>query len=203
MPTWYLVRHGETEFNAEGRLQGHTDVPISPRGRGQARMVAKRIAEVPFVAAYASDLARTVETARLALDGRDIPLHLRADLRERSVGEWQGVSRSEIQSDQFSRFRDGDAEFAPPGGESMSALAQRAKEAHQSIAAGHGDDDDVLIVSHGYFLRVLAIVLLHLPIETNGSLLTDNASVSIIRHTARGIQLGLWNDTSHLGGLEV
>ena len=75
MGRWFIVRHGETEWNVLGRIQGHSDVPLSQNGRDQAHTVARRLAEAPLDVIYCSDLARASETARLILGRRDIPLH--------------------------------------------------------------------------------------------------------------------------------
>jgi broad specificity phosphatase PhoE len=82
----YIVRHGETEWNAQGRIQGHTDICLSEKGREQARAVSCRLAEVPFDVAYSSDLSRTRETAQVILGERIIPLHSTPQLREYNKG---------------------------------------------------------------------------------------------------------------------
>ena len=93
----YITRHGETEWNAEGRIQGHTDVPLSERGREQAQMLARRLAGVRIDAAYSSDLSRAAETARVALGERDVPLAFTSDLREYNKGVFEGMTAAEYQ----------------------------------------------------------------------------------------------------------
>src|ERR1700679_1573140 len=92
----FLVRHGATVLTAEDRFAGATDVPLSDEGREQARRLSLRLQREPITAAYASTLDRTVETARLAIEPRDIPVIQRAGLREISHGRWEGLTRSEV-----------------------------------------------------------------------------------------------------------
>jgi hypothetical protein len=94
--TIYLARHGETDWNAQARWQGHADTPLNERGRTQAQALAGRLAAVPFAAAYASDLRRARETAEIVVDGRDLPLRIDPRLREIDVGSWQGLTNDEI-----------------------------------------------------------------------------------------------------------
>ena len=85
-----IVRHGETPWNVEGRLQGHADIDISEKGRQQAQKVAKRLADTPIDVAYSSDLARAWHTAEIILDQRNVPLHSTEGLRERYYGVFEG-----------------------------------------------------------------------------------------------------------------
>src|SRR5207244_2230511 len=93
-----VVRHGETTWNHEWRLQGQTDVELSDFGRAQARRLADRLKHEPIVVAYSSDLKRCWETATIALSGRDVPLHPDRRLREVHLGEWQGQTADEVRA---------------------------------------------------------------------------------------------------------
>ena len=90
MGRFLIVRHGETAWNAEGRIQGHSDTPLSEHGIRQARAAASRLADPVIDAAYSSDLVRASETARMLLEGRDTPLVRTAELRERYYGSLKG-----------------------------------------------------------------------------------------------------------------
>ena len=92
MASIYLVRHGETEWNRLGRAQGRTDIPINDEGRRQAALLGQRLADTPFAAAYASDSVRASETATIILQGRPVPLHATPELREVSLGRWEGLT---------------------------------------------------------------------------------------------------------------
>jgi broad specificity phosphatase PhoE len=92
----FLVRHGATVLTAEDRFAGATDVPLSDEGREQARRLALRLQREPITAVYSSTLQRTIETARLAIEPRELPVIPREGLREISHGRWEGHTRGEV-----------------------------------------------------------------------------------------------------------
>ena len=91
-----VVRHGETDWNRDGRYQGHADPPLNDAGREQARELARALADQPLDVAYTSDLRRAAETARIIVDGREVKLVEDPGLREIDVGSWSGLTRAEI-----------------------------------------------------------------------------------------------------------
>ena len=116
MGTVYVVRHGETEWNAEGRVQGHTDVSLSEQGRCQAQVLGQRLAEVAFDVAYCSDLARASETARIILGDRAVPLRPTPQLREYQKGVFEGLTVHEYSKrypDMYQASLVNDLDFAP------------------------------------------------------------------------------------------
>ena len=127
----YIVRHGETEWNAEGRIQGHTDIGLSDRGREQARAIARRLAGVPFAVAYSSDMSRTRDTARIILGERDIPLHSVPELREYHKGVFEGLTVQQYRQrypEQYRASLVNDPDFAPTGGETIRQSTARLTE---------------------------------------------------------------------------
>ena len=114
-----MVRHGETQWNLQGRIQGHTDVSLAELGRRNVRAQAKRLAGLTFAAVYASDLSRTVETAQILVNDADVSVQTDPNLREFSYGQWEGLTLEEVQArdpeDFALRFRQRDVEFAAPG----------------------------------------------------------------------------------------
>ncbi|MEW6425903.1 MAG: histidine phosphatase family protein, partial [Bacillota bacterium] len=92
----YLVRHGETVWNSEMKFQGHSNVPLSERGRAQARLLARRLANNPITAFYASDLKRAYETAMILAQPHGLPVESLDSLREMNFGVWEGLTMSEI-----------------------------------------------------------------------------------------------------------
>ena len=96
MRRWFLVRHGQTEWNRVGRAQGQADPPLNREGLEQADAVGARLAPVAFEAAYCSDLRRAADTAAPVMRGRDAPITYRRDLREKSFGEWEGMTYEEV-----------------------------------------------------------------------------------------------------------
>lgn len=200
MARWLLARHGETEWNASGRLQGNVAVALSEAGRQQARALRERLAATPIEVAYSSDLPRAVETAEIISEGRPSleGLHLCPELRELSYGRWEGLSLDEVQAsdpDGLAALLRAEPDFAPPDGESLRALTQRigafADMARQSPAA------TLLIVAHSGPLRALILELLGLPLTSFWQLHLSAASLSIVEVHPVGSVLELLNDTSH------
>jgi 2,3-bisphosphoglycerate-dependent phosphoglycerate mutase len=150
-----LVRHGETDWNAEGRLQGHTDRPLSDYGREQARRLADELEGEELDAIYASDLLRARETAEIVGGRLGLPVELDADLREKDWGNWEGLSALE-------RDR---VEFV---GESTEAHQERMLQALRRIAERH-PAGRVLVVTHGGSMRRVQtkVLGLALPVVEN------------------------------------
>lgn len=194
-----LARHGQSVWNAERRFQGATDVSLSALGRGQAVALGRALEGRRIVAAYVSPFRRAVETAEIALAGRGVSLRPLDELRELSLGEWEGATVDEVRS------REGDPYLAwlrapddcpPPGGEPLDAVCRRVLTAIEGIAAAHPDGGDVLVVSHGGVISVYACHLLGASFNTLWRLRVDNASLTIVR-PPRLVSL---NTTAHLTG---
>lgn len=150
MTTILLARHGETDWNAEGRWQGHSDPPLNETGREQARALAERLADEPLDAIYASDLRRASETAEIVAGRKGMTVKTLADFREINAGTWEGLTAPEIEErfpDAFPRWR----ETGEPGweqGETHEAMAARAVAAARSLAERH-PGERILVVCHG------------------------------------------------------
>lgn len=151
-----LVRHGETDWNADGRLQGQTDRPLSEFGRQQARRLADELAAEDLEAIYSSDLARARETAEIVGARVGLPVMLDRGLREKDWGTWEGLTAVE-------RDR---VEFA---GESTEAHQERILRALQRISERHPGDGSVLVVTHGGSMRRVqtATMGMALPVVEN------------------------------------
>ena len=175
-----LARHGETDWNAERRFQGHADRPLNARGRAQAEALAERLACAPLAAVYASDLARARETAEIVARRHGLPVVTRPDLKEVDVGSWSGLTTEEARTrhpEAFSRWRD----EGQPGwadGETYEEMRARALRAVLEIGAGHAGET-VLVVAHGGTIRALLATALGMdvheyrhvhPAEPNGGL---------------------------------
>jgi broad specificity phosphatase PhoE len=139
-----LVRHGETDWNRDGRYQGHADQPLNDAGREQARELARRLRDVDLDAVYTSDLRRAAETAEIIVEGRDVPVVRERGLREVDVGSWSGLTRAEIEQ----RFPGAERH----DGEPRERFRARVVGAVTAIAERHAGER-VLIVSHGGALR--------------------------------------------------
>ena len=156
MTTLLLVRHGETDWNADGRLQGQTDRPLSEFGRRQAQRLADELAAEQLVAIYSSDLARARETAEIVGTRVGLPVTFDPDLREKDWGTWEGLTAVE-------RDR---VEFA---GESTEAHQDRILRALRRISDSHPGGGSVLVVTHGGSMRRVqtAALGMALPVVEN------------------------------------
>ena len=204
MGRWFLVRHGETEWNVQGRLQGHADIALSQKGREQARMIAHRLAGLPLDVAYCSDLCRANETAAIILEDRDIPLHRTQELRERYYGVFEGLTVEERTSrypEMFAASLVKDLDFAPTGGETTRQTSARTASFVANTRERH-PDETVLIVGHGGSLRSAFMALMELPLEANWRFVMANCSLSVIDTYPDNAVLRLFNDTSHVDGLD-
>ena len=200
MGTFYIVRHGETLWNAEGRIQGHTDVGLTERGREQARATARRLAGYSFGAAYSSDMSRTRETAEIILGERDIPLKSVPELREYNKGVFEGLTPDEYR-EQYPHLYESslvnDLDFAPPGGETIRQCQARVSRFFSTLRELY-PGDDVLIVGHGGSLRSGIVALLGLPLEANWKFVMHNCALSVVRTYPDNSVMHLYNDNSHL-----
>ena len=202
MSRWLIVRHAETPWNAIGKIQGQTDTPLSERGYEQANALAARLAEREIDRAYVSDLTRAQETARVILQGRDIPLTSSAQLRERSYGRWEGLTFQEVAQtypEEFSKLRHF-PDTRPPGGESTVDMEARMGEFASSLRLAHQDSETLLIVGHGGSLNALIAHLLDLPAISAFRFSLGSASLTMLEWRGDRAILRLLGDISHWDG---
>jgi len=202
MGTLLLVRHGETEWNAEGRIQGHTDIGLSEKGADQARSLGRRLVNLGIDAAYSSDLKRTSQTAKLALGDRNLVLNETPELREYHKGIFEGMTLGEIQAQypaEYPKYLEKDLSYAPKGGETTRDVSTRMASIIGEIKAKHLDET-VLVVSHGGVLRAAMVFLLGMRLESNWSFVFGNCGLTIVETFADNTVLRLFNDTSHMIG---
>jgi len=201
MGLFYLVRHGESAWNAENRLCGRSDIPLSEAGRRQAKRLAERLKTVPFEAFYTSPLGRAFETARLIAEVVGLEPVPDQRLMELDYGQWEGRSLSDIMENDSRAFRAWDAkpaQLAPPGGETGLAAQQRVVSFLDSLPPKH-QQGRVLVTFHKTVCRLaICHVLGMAPDEYRRRLVLNNAALSIIRSRPYGWELITFNDTSHL-----
>ena len=196
------VRHGETEWNAEMRMQGQLDTGLSARGRWQAARVAEALAGEGIEAIFASDLVRAHDTAKAIAAVVGLPIATDTALRERSFGIFQGHTYAEIDSrwpDDAGRWRRHDPTFAPEGGESLVEVSARAVAAVARIAAP-ARGTTILVVSHGGILDCLYRAASGLDLAAPRSWELGNASINRLLFTGERFTLVGWSDTAHLDG---
>jgi broad specificity phosphatase PhoE len=187
--TVHLARHGETDWNAAGRWQGHADRPLTALGRRQALELAERLASVPLDAIYSSDLRRARETAEPAAERHGLEVRTLVALREVDVGSWAGLSRAEVAErfpQAFDRWRGGDHGWED--GETYEAMTARVVEAVLEIARVHAGRE-VLVVAHGGPIRALHAVALGLEISEHRRLQPVALNAKLSRLTVRNKRL--------------
>jgi broad specificity phosphatase PhoE len=203
-----LARHGQTEWNADRRFQGHTDVVLSERGRAQAHALGRALRGRRVAAAYVSPMRRAVETAEIALADAGIPYTPIEELRELSLGRWEGCTVDEIRQqdgDPYAAWLRAPLDCPPPGAEPLPDVRDRVLAAVERIGAAHArhltvmggqvQDGDALLIAHGGVISVYACHLLGCSFNQLWRLRVDNCSLTLV-HPPRIVML---NDTRHLG----
>ena len=199
-----FVRHGETDWNATGRLQGQHDTPLNAVGRQQARRAAQRLASEPVRALYSSDLARAVETATIIGDPLGLTVVTSPRLRERQYGAWEGLTAAEIQAgypEQYAQWRTRSTDFAPPQGESRNVLLTRALAELQTIARRH-TREMVVVVTHGGLCYVLINHILGSGDGDRREFTFGNASIHTLEMTGDRWSVISMNEIAHLQVVE-
>lgn len=162
-----LLRHGQTDHNVEGRMQGHLDSVLTDAGREQAEHVAPIVADLLPDLLISSDLARAVDTAELIGTATGLPVKLDPRLRETHLGEWQGLTIEQVEQGwpgAIAQWRS-DPEWAPPGGESRLEVVRRSLPVVEELddELSDGADNTVVLVAHGGLIAGLVCGLLALP----------------------------------------
>ena len=196
----FAVRHGETAWNVEARLQGHTDIPLNDRGREQARRAARSLAEEAIDVVVSSDLSRARETAQAIAEAAGVPLLTEPGLRERGFGRVEGWTHAEVAArwpEDALRWRRREIDFAPGDGESLRTFHARCVAAFERVVRAHAGKT-VVLVAHGGVLDSLYRAASRVDLDAPRTWQLDNAAIHRLLHTASGLTLVGWNDTQHL-----
>jgi broad specificity phosphatase PhoE len=191
-----LARHGQTEWNADRRFQGATDIALSALGRAQAHALGRALRGHRITAAYVSPMRRAVETAEIALADAGIPFTPIEELRELSLGDWEGCTVEEIrrlEGDPYAAWLRAPLDYPPPGAEPLPDVRDRVLAAIDQIGAAHGDGD-ALVIAHGGVISVYACHLLGCSFNQLWRLRVDNCSLTVVKPP----RLVMLNDTRHL-----
>jgi broad specificity phosphatase PhoE len=197
MTALFLARHGQSVSNAVRRFQGTQDVPLSELGCRQAAALGRALRSRRVAHVYASPLERARRTAEIVVAELGVPLTLVDDLRELSLGEWEGRTVEEIcaqPGNLYTQWVRDPARNLPPGAEPLTAVAERVLRAVGIIAAAHPNGDDVLVVAHGGIISVYLAHWLGLPLSAIWRLTVSNGSLSSVA-PPRVLSL---NETAHL-----
>ena len=201
MRALYLARHGQSVANAVRRFQGVQDVPLSELGLRQAAALGAALRARPPARVYSSPLERARRTAEAVAAALARPMTVVDDLRELSLGEWEGRTVEEVRAlpgDPYARWIRDPVEHCPPGGEPLDLVQARVVSAIAAIAAEHPNGDDVLVVAHGGVISAYLAHWLGLPLSSIWRITVSNCSLSLVA-PPRVLSV---NETAHLASVD-
>lgn len=196
------IRHGETAWNVDTRIQGHLDIPLNDTGRWQAQRLARALAARDAIhAVYSSDLQRARETAQAIAVATGTPLRTHAGLRERGFGLFEGKTYAEIEQtwpEESEHWRRRTPDWQPPqGGESLIQVRARILQTLQELAAPHAGQQ-IVLVAHGGVMDQLYRLATGQDLQAPRTWQLGNTAVNRLLWTPEGLSLVGWADTSHL-----
>jgi len=196
------IRHGETAWNVDTRLQGHLDIPLNEVGLRQAQHLAQTLVKRETIdAIYASDLSRAHSTAQAIAQAMGQTVTVHAGLRERHFGAFQGRTYAQIETElpeHAWHWRKRTPDWAPPGGgESLTVLRERVIQTVEALAAAHAGQH-IVMVAHGGVLDILYRAAARLDLQAPRTWALTNTAVNRLLWTPQGLSLVGWGDTSHL-----
>ena len=196
-----LVRHCQSTWNSQGRIQGQQDPPLSDEGQSQARALEERLHDESLDGIYCSDLARSYDTAQAIATPHNSISVRDSDLRERGYGAWEGQRLDDLKANtsEWEQHRH-DPDWAPAGAENGPDLYRRTQAAMRRIVHRH-EGQTVAVVMHGGGLRMYFCHLFGLSLEHYWQVSIAHASLSIVDWQDNLPTLILWNDTHHLTGI--
>lgn len=196
----FLIRHGETEWNKLGRLQGHSDVQLSSEGIRQAHLLMAHAHFPRIDAIYSSDLSRSVKTAEILAKHLNLNVKKLSELRETNFGDWEGKSVKELAEklpDDFGKLFTDPERCRPPRGETFLECQARVMNVIRNIIATH-DGKNVIVVSHGSAIRLIIGAALDMPIHKIWAISQFNMALNILRVDEGNFTVELINSTAHL-----
>ena len=196
-----LIRHGETEWNREGRIQGYyADSPLTENGEAQARLLARRLARESLLAVHSSDAGRARQTAAPVAAALGHEIVYDAALRERNYGGFEGMTYAELERehpDAYRKFRSRDPGYAPPGGESGAQFRDRIVAALERIARAAGGER-AAVITHGGVLGVAYRHAVGAAPDSGRDYTLHNASINRIVYWGGRWSIEAWGDVAHL-----
>ncbi len=178
-----MVRHGETEWNRQMRVQGgKSDIPLNDYGREQAKRAGRALEKENFTAVYSSPLSRAYETAQIIVKPHNLEITTMEELVEINAGSYEGIPVSELGkrfSQIIAEMQNGDEFRRPPGGESISDVQKRGWEAIQTIAGRH-EEETVLVVTHYFIILTVVCTALEMPLKNVSRFWMSNGSISTL-----------------------
>ena len=196
----FLIRHGETEWNKQSRLQGNSDTHLSPEGFHQAITLAEHAILQNADAIYSSDLARAVSTANILAERLNLTVHTMPELRETNFGDWEGRFISELMEESpksFGKFFTAPERCHPPNGETFLECQARVMIGIREIIANH-ENQNVIVVCHGAANRLILGAALDMPIHKMWAIGQFNMALNILRVDDGEFTVELVNSTYHV-----
>lgn len=196
-----LIRHGETLWNTERRMQGQLDSPLTVRGRWQAQKLGERLKAQPFTSLYSSDLPRAHQTAQSIAEVTGHAIVTDERLRERHFGVFEGMTRTEMEQhdpDVYARFMSRDPQYAVPDGESPADFFARCRAVLEELAMRHAGAT-IAVVTHGLVLDCAYRAASGLALEVLRPVPLVNASLNWFACEDGRWSAGRWGDADHLG----
>ncbi len=200
MPRLLLVRHGLTDWNSQGRIQGRTETQLSEVGLRQAKALGQRLASEKLDAIYASSLSRARVTAEIIAQHHEVPVQIEPRLCEANYGAWEGRTMDELRTldpERAEAWLDEPTEVAPPGGETLEQVARRVASFLDELR-WRPEEEQILLVAHGGTVRALLSEVLHVPQGYSRRFRVGTASLSILDLAPQRAVLSLFNDRHHL-----
>jgi probable phosphoglycerate mutase len=199
------IRHGETTWNVDSRIQGQLDIGLNDLGRRQAQCAAQHLADEGLDAIYSSDLQRAHDTAQALAQAAGLPVRLDAGLRERGFGCFEGRTFAEIDAEWPElalRWKRREPDFGAPGGETLAEFYARCVATAARLAAAHAGQT-VALVTHGGVLDCLYRAATRMALNAPRTWTIGNTSVNRLLWTPEGFTLVGWGDTQHLERLDA
>lgn len=194
------IRHGETLWNVDSRIQGHLDISLNDTGRWQAERLGMALKDESIAAIYASDLSRAHDTALAVSRHTGVSVQAEPGLRERSFGEFEGRTFAEIETElpaQAQRWRQRDPTFTPAGGESLLMLEARVLSVAGRLAAQH-PGEQIALFAHGGVMDILYRAATRLDLQAARTWALGNTAVNRLLWSPEGFSLVGWADVQHL-----
>jgi len=180
METFFLLRHGETAWNKEGRVMGRLEIPLNRKGIAQAKRIARLLPNLDVHAIYSSPLKRALDTALIQVEQNKMPLKIEPNITEVAFGRWEGYRFDDlIKDDAYLRFLKSPLKSAVPGGETILGVQKRGLKALQR-ATREVPKGRILLVSHADVIRAILCHYLRLPLQEFRRLRVDNGSLSVL-----------------------
>lgn len=197
----FLIRHGQTNWNLEGRYQGNNDIELNQVGIKQAKLAAKYLSRVEFANIYSSPLKRTLYTAEKIKGRRDLEIKVRDDLKEMNFGKWEGMKFSEINEKyhrDYHNWLEDPYNNRPTDGENFKEITERTTAEIGRIVSENTDGSSVAVVAHGGVILSLLVYWLQIPLARWKSIIQRQGAINIVVIDKGYPYISAINYTGHL-----